>query len=47
MKESDIDKAASVAMEKQYPNPAPLTLNNLRILLEAAQHGDTEYISPR
>jgi alcohol dehydrogenase class IV len=45
MKDTDLEKATSVAMEKQYPNPAELTRDKIRVLLEAAHHGDTEYIT--
>ena len=45
MKDTDLEKATSVAMEKQYPNPAELTHDKIRVLLDAAYHGDTEYIT--
>jgi len=45
MKESDTERATSVAMEKQYPNPAELTREKIRVLLEAACHGDAQYVT--
>jgi maleylacetate reductase len=45
MREEDIDKAVSLAGERQYPNPAPLTVDRLRALLDAAWRGDTEYVT--
>ena len=45
MREDDIDKAVSLAGDRQYPNPAPLTVDRLRALLDAAWRGDTEYVT--
>ena len=45
LNEADLDRAVTVAMEKQYPNPAPLTPEKIRVLLEAALAGDTEYVT--
>jgi len=45
MRDTDLEKATSVAMEKQYPNPAELSHDKIRVLLEAAYQGDTEYIT--
>jgi alcohol dehydrogenase class IV len=46
MREEDLDKAASLALERQYPNPAPVTLEGIRVLLDAAYLGDAEYVTP-
>ncbi|HEX6576003.1 MAG TPA: maleylacetate reductase [Gemmatimonadaceae bacterium] len=45
MRETDIPRAAALAMERTYPNPAPLTEDRIRVLLEAAFVGDTEYVT--
>jgi maleylacetate reductase len=45
MREEDIDKAVSLAGERQYPNPAPLTVDRLRALLDAAWRGDADYVT--
>ena len=45
MREQDIERAASLALERHYPNPAPLTLEGMRVLLEAAYVGDAEYVT--
>ena len=45
MQESDLDRAADLAVERQYPNPAPVTRENIRVLLDAAFRGDGEYVT--
>lgn len=40
----DIDRAANLAVEKQYPNPRPVTQEGIRELLEAALEGDSGYV---
>lgn len=45
MREVDLDRAASLAIERQYPNPAPVTLGGIRVLLAAAYEGDAEYVT--
>jgi maleylacetate reductase len=45
MREEDIDRAASLALERNYPNPAPLSLEGIRVLLEAAFVGDAKYVT--
>src|SRR5687767_10418042 len=37
--ERDIEKAARLAVERQYPNPRPVTEEGIRDLLAAAFHG--------
>jgi maleylacetate reductase len=44
MKESDIDRGADLAVERQYPNPRPITRSEIRDLLVAALRGDSNYI---
>jgi len=44
MREEDLERAASLALERVYPNPAPLTPEGIRVLLEAAYVGDAEYV---
>ena len=44
-REEDLDRAADLALERQYPNPAPITLSAVRGLLEAAFRGDGDYIT--
>jgi maleylacetate reductase len=39
MRESDLDRAADLAVESPYPNPTPVTRAGLYRLLEAAFHG--------
>lgn len=39
MKESDLDRAAQLATENPYPNPAPLSYDGIRALLDAAYQG--------
>jgi maleylacetate reductase len=38
--EADLDRAASLATERPYPNPAPLTRDGIRELLQHAWAGD-------
>lgn len=45
MLEEDLARAASLALERQYPNPAPVTLEGIRVLLEAAFYGDGDYVT--
>lgn len=45
MQESDIDRAADLAVERQYPNPAAVTREKIRVLLDAAFRGDGEYVT--
>lgn len=45
MHAADIDRAADLAVEKQYPNPQPLTHEGVRALLTAAFEGDTSYVA--
>ena len=40
----DIERAATLAVEKQYPNPRPVTQEGVRELLEAALEGDSSYV---
>lgn len=42
--ERDIDKAARLAVERQYPNPRAVTEEGIRDLLAAAFHGDSGYV---
>ena len=44
MKEEDIDVAADLAVERQYPNPRPVTRDDIRLLLQAAWQGDSAYV---
>ena len=39
LRESDLDRAADLAVESPYPNPTPLTRAGLRAFLNAAFHG--------
>lgn len=41
LKESDLDRAAEIATQKPYPNPRPVTRDDIRALLQAAWAGDT------
>jgi maleylacetate reductase len=43
--ERDIDKAARLAVERQYPNPRAVTEEGIRELLAAAFHGDSGYVA--
>ena len=45
MNESDLSRAAELAVERQYPNPAPVTIEGIRILLDAAVRGDGDYVT--
>ena len=38
--ETDLDRAASLATQKPYPNPQPVTRDDIRALLQAAWAGD-------
>jgi len=44
MRESDLDKAADLAVEREYPNPRPVTREGIMELLRAAHAGDEGYI---
>ncbi|MEL6463452.1 MAG: maleylacetate reductase [Pseudomonadota bacterium] len=39
--EDDLDRAADLATTKPYPNPQPVTREDIRVLLQAAWAGDT------
>ncbi|MDG1376145.1 MAG: maleylacetate reductase [Yoonia sp.] len=41
LKEADLDRAADLATTKPYPNPQPVTRDDIRALLQAAWAGDT------
>ncbi|SFS16352.1 maleylacetate reductase [Yoonia litorea] len=41
MAEADLDRAADLATTKPYPNPQPVTRDDIRALLQAAWAGDT------
>ena len=41
LRESDLDRAAELATTKPYPNPRPVTREDIRALLQAAWAGDT------
>ena len=45
MRESDLDLAADLAVEREYPNPRPVTKSEIRQLLEAAFRGDASYVA--
>ena len=45
MQEKDLERAASLALERHYLNPAPLTLEAIKVLLQAAYVGDADYIT--
>jgi maleylacetate reductase len=45
MNAADLDRAADLAVERQYPNPRPVTRNEIRDLLFAAYDGDGAYVS--
>jgi hypothetical protein len=34
-----------LALERQYPNPAALSADGIRLLLEAAYQGDSTYVT--
>ncbi|WP_343044384.1 maleylacetate reductase [Roseobacter ponti] len=40
LKESDLDRTAELATTKPYPNPQPVTRDDIRALLQAAWAGD-------
>jgi hypothetical protein len=40
MEAHDLDRAAQLAVQNQYPNPRPLELAPLRALLQRAFDGD-------
>jgi maleylacetate reductase len=46
-RESDIARAASLAVERKYPNPRPVTEDDVRGLLNAAFAGDADYVVTR
>ena len=39
MKAADLDRAAELATQAPYPNPAPVERSAVRVLLEAAYTG--------
>jgi maleylacetate reductase len=39
VRESDLDRAADLAVQSPYPNPTPITRVGLRALLDDAIHG--------
>jgi alcohol dehydrogenase class IV len=39
LRESDLDRAADLAVQSSYPNPTTLTCARIRALLGAAFHG--------
>ena len=41
LREEDLDRAAQLATTKPYPNPQPVTYDDLRALLQAAWAGET------
>jgi alcohol dehydrogenase class IV len=45
MAKGDLAHAASLALERPYPNPSPLTVERLTVMLEAAYEGDGEYVT--
>lgn len=45
MREKDLPHAVELALERQYPNPAPVTSQGLTLLLDAAFAGDGEYVT--
>lgn len=45
LREEDVERATELALERQYPNPAPVTREGIRILLDAAFLGDSGYIT--
>lgn len=45
MKETDLDRSSDLAVEREYPNPQPVTKSEIRQLLEAAFRGDSTYVS--
>ena len=47
MKEEDLDRAADAAVERPYPNPRPVTRDDVRLLLASAWAGDAGYVDGR
>ena len=45
MRSEDLRHAVDLALERQYPNPAPMTERGLKALLDAAYQGDAEYVT--
>lgn len=43
LQESDLDRAAELATTKPYPNPQPVTRDDIRALLQAAWAGDAPH----
>jgi len=41
----DLPRAVDLALEKQYPNPAPVTPERISVLLDAAYRGDSDYVT--
>jgi alcohol dehydrogenase class IV len=46
LRESDLDRAADLAVQSPYPNPTPITRDGIRGLLDAAFHGRRPAILP-
>lgn len=44
-RKEDTDRAVEAALERQYPNPAPVTASSIRVLLDAAYRGDSAYVT--
>jgi maleylacetate reductase len=45
MREDALERAASLALERPYPNPAPLAKDSIGVLLQAAYAGDGGYVT--
>jgi maleylacetate reductase len=45
--EDDVEPAARLASEREYPNPRPVTEHGIEDLLTAALDGDNSYVQPR
>ncbi|MGK2962056.1 MAG: hypothetical protein ACSLFK_07910, partial [Gemmatimonadaceae bacterium] len=45
--ERDVEPAARLASEREYPNPRPVTKEGIKELLIAALDGDSAYVQPR
>jgi maleylacetate reductase len=45
MREEDLDRAAELAVQKQYPNPRKIDRESILLLLEAAFAGDSTFVS--
>jgi len=43
--EAGLSRAAELALEQRYPNPAPITLEGISILLDAGYRGDGGYVT--